>query len=387
MWKITQASVQGRGHVKKNIPCQDKTFSICQNNVNVIVLADGAGSASLSHIGADGVTKNIGIYLCNNFDILFNQIDANNVRDALFKEIDDTIASLSKTYQCEPTDLASTLLAVAVKDESYLNIHLGDGVIGFYNGKDIKVASNPENGEFANTTCFTTSSNAKNHLRLFKGNLKDITGFLMFSDGPEPILYKYSSQEITPSLIGAFKDMLVYGPSELEKNLLDTLKTIRNYVIDDCSIIMMAKSPSENKSEIRPVIDNPYNHDYELDNYEIDCNLNGFSKQSAQKLKSMTRETISEEADEDCIRKSWTTTHGEKISIHDANMKINSVESFMGSSTQLNSFHDTNKDKTSKHYKKNKSKENSLNRYACISLLIIFALSLIMVIIYLSKTN
>jgi hypothetical protein len=385
MWKIAQASVQGRGHVINNIPCQDKTFSICQNNVNAIVLADGAGSASLSHIGADGVTKNIGIYLCNNFDVLFNQSDANNVRDTLFEVVDDTIASLSKINQCEPSDLASTLLAVAVKDESYFILHLGDGVIGFYNGKDIKVASNPYNGEFANTTCFTTSNNAKSHLRLFKGNLNDITGFLMFSDGPEPILYKHNNQEITPSLLDAFNDMQLSESCEIENNLFETLNTIRNHVVDDCSIIMMAKLTSEIKTEIKPVINN-LRGDNEHDNKEQNINQTEFSKPSARKTNRMENKggTMSDDIDEDKVRKSWTVTHEEDTSIYNANVKDDTEGSIEKCSTQPNIILDTNNDSTSGRFKRDKNKEIFFKWVICILLLTIAVLSLIL---YLSSSK
>lgn len=242
MWKFAQASVQGRGHVNNNVPCQDKTFTISQNNVCSIVLADGAGSASLSHIGAEGTTKTVGAYLCENFDRLYEQNDANIARELLMESIKTELTNLSLINQCEIKDLASTLLAVAVKDEHYIILHIGDGVIGLYDGESIKVASMPENGEFANSTFFTTSNNAKNHLRLFKGRLKNIVGFIMFSDGPEPILCHHKEKEITPSLTQAFDDIKTIERAEVEYNLLATLNLIKNRVTDDCSIVMMSKS-------------------------------------------------------------------------------------------------------------------------------------------------
>ena len=47
MWKTLQCAVQGRSHIKTEIPCQDKTFTSIENGVSVIALADGAGSANL----------------------------------------------------------------------------------------------------------------------------------------------------------------------------------------------------------------------------------------------------------------------------------------------------------------------------------------------------
>ena len=42
MWKIVQCAVQGRSHIKADIPCQDKTFALVKNEVYVMALADGA---------------------------------------------------------------------------------------------------------------------------------------------------------------------------------------------------------------------------------------------------------------------------------------------------------------------------------------------------------
>ena len=43
LWKSVCCAVQGRGHAKNNIPCQDKVAKLEANGVHVIVLADGAG--------------------------------------------------------------------------------------------------------------------------------------------------------------------------------------------------------------------------------------------------------------------------------------------------------------------------------------------------------
>ena len=59
MWKKVHCAVQGRGHTKNQVPCQDKTFCYQENGVLVAALADGAGSAKLSHYGAACVTEYI----------------------------------------------------------------------------------------------------------------------------------------------------------------------------------------------------------------------------------------------------------------------------------------------------------------------------------------
>ncbi len=47
MWNIIQCAVKGRSHEKVNMPCQDKTYALFENDVQTIALADGAGSAKI----------------------------------------------------------------------------------------------------------------------------------------------------------------------------------------------------------------------------------------------------------------------------------------------------------------------------------------------------
>ena len=71
MWSSVQCAVQGRSHVISNTPCQDKTFHMSEDDTEVIALADGAGSAKLSHFGAELVTKRICELLVKQFRIYY----------------------------------------------------------------------------------------------------------------------------------------------------------------------------------------------------------------------------------------------------------------------------------------------------------------------------
>ena len=75
MWNIIQCAVKGRSHEKVNMPCQDKTYALFENDVQTIALADGAGSAKLSHFGAETVTRCICEEMVQKFDDYFNNED------------------------------------------------------------------------------------------------------------------------------------------------------------------------------------------------------------------------------------------------------------------------------------------------------------------------
>lgn len=244
MWKVAQATVQGRRHILYDIPCQDKTYFVQKQGVCVIALADGAGSAKLSHLGAECVVEDVSNLLADRFDSFYEQSDPDIVRCELMSSILDKLRLRAESIRCTLGDLASTLLCVAVsEDDRFLIAHLGDGVIGYQDGECIKVASIPDNGEFCNTTVFTTTRGAEKSIKLFKGTLREsMKGFVLFSDGVESVLYKRNRNEISQSLLPVFDDLNQLDSSEVEQNLFETLNEIRNHTQDDCSIIVMSKS-------------------------------------------------------------------------------------------------------------------------------------------------
>lgn len=67
-----ELSRQGTGHLREGIPCQDKTLALSSNGINCIALADGAGSARLSHVGAQVTIETVGNALCKSFDAFFH---------------------------------------------------------------------------------------------------------------------------------------------------------------------------------------------------------------------------------------------------------------------------------------------------------------------------
>lgn len=241
MWKVIQCAVQGRGHIKDFTPCQDKTYRYSDDNITVTALADGAGSAKLSHLGAEYITEFICSDLKDNFDIYFNNEDGVAVKNELDTKIKHQITGLAKEIKCEPRDLASTLLAVAVKEGNYILLHIGDGVIGYTKDDELKVASQPENGEFVNTTIFTTSQEVLRTMRLMKGKLGKINGFILMSDGSEASLYDKKEKKIA-SALGRIIKMLTFLPEKkAEAQLTDGFySVVRNATHDDCSISIMA---------------------------------------------------------------------------------------------------------------------------------------------------
>ena len=253
-WKSVCCAVQGRGHVKKNIPCQDKVAWRAENNVHVIALADGAGSAEFSHYGAECVVNRMTAFVADRFFEIIAQADARKVTQEILSVALQALNNEAELRRCALKDLASTLLIAAVGDENFFLAHLGDGVIGYINDAGLKVATTPDNGEFSNETIFITSANAAAHLRIYKGALNSISSFVLMSDGTEQSLYNKRKKTLAPAVKRLMHRTTLIDAEILTPQLEEALSTVvAENTQDDCSIAILAK----NSEQLPPLKDLP----------------------------------------------------------------------------------------------------------------------------------
>ena len=144
-------------------------------------------------------------------------------------------------------DLAATFLAVAVSADKFLIAHVGDGVIGLRKDGELKVASAPDNDEFANETTFMTSERAAESMRLLRGSTSGVDGFIVMSDGTESTLYNRHTRTLAPAC-GTLMAAVATAPPRRakhpknEKLLRKFVSTvIANGTKDDCSIGILAR--------------------------------------------------------------------------------------------------------------------------------------------------
>ena len=254
-WKNAALAVQGKDHIETNTPCQDSVSTRQFNGVFAMALGDGAGSKKASHIGSKLITDKITTLLTKNFDqylILMEQSELKAsafesydlLREPLINELTKELNNyIIKNADIQFTDLASTLLFYAQKNDTYIMGHLGDGMIlGLVNEagrQHLKVMSYPDNGEEANITFFITNDNVKEHFRIYTGKNQHLQGILMMSDGPEEVLY--SPQDgVHPNAYAIFQNFHSTIPSkyvEILKSLLE--KEISRFSYDDLSLNML----------------------------------------------------------------------------------------------------------------------------------------------------
>lgn len=243
---ILDLTIQGRAHIRDNIPCQDKTATLERHGVHCITLADGAGSARLSHLGAQAIVNNVAELLCESFDTFYFAPTAGDVNRSIAEYVLDELHKTAEKHSCELNDLSSTLLFVAVKKDKYIVGQVGDGVIAYCREGKLEIAVKPDTGEFVNTTHFTTSPNLTHHLRLFKGDMSGLTGFVIMSDGTAESLYLRRTGELS-QIVKRIIDATYCKNKEYSiRELLEFFqKSILMRTTDDCSIAVLSNFKSD----------------------------------------------------------------------------------------------------------------------------------------------
>lgn len=242
MWHTQTAAVTGSGHQRQGMPCQDKTWALTENGVTAIALADGAGSARLSHLGAKIAVQTICQTLCSRFDDLYGAATPAEMRMAALREVRRRIWERAAELGAAAGDLACTLLAVAVRGDTYLVVHVGDGVIGYQKNGKLLVASQPQNGEFSNATTFVTSGDVLQKARVKRGRQPQLEGFVLMSDGCEAALYQKKKAAVAPLVTRLFQRAELLGEGTSNELLRMTLAgVISQRTRDDCSLAILTR--------------------------------------------------------------------------------------------------------------------------------------------------
>ena len=242
MWHTQSAVVTGRGHRLRQLPGQDRTFTLEENGVTAAALADGAGSAPLSHEGAEQAVRTACRVLCRQFEVFSGPASAFEMRRTVLEAVQAAICRRAEELGTRPAALACTLLAVAVKGDRYLVFHVGDGVIGYQRDGVVRVASGPRNGEFANTTTFVTSLDALPRSRALRGRQPGLEGFVLMSDGCEAALYHKGREKLAPLVGRLLQRAELFSPEVSEGQLRAvTGEVIARRTQDDCSLVLVSR--------------------------------------------------------------------------------------------------------------------------------------------------
>lgn len=197
------ASTVGTSHLAGGVPCQDCHYHLTVNDadsraVAILVLSDGAGSASEAETGAK--------LACHTFArLVADYIEGGGRVEKIGRElaarwISGVIYRLSlKSWDRErhPRDYACTLLAAICGEKASVFLQIGDGAIVISDGWTTtwRHVFWPQHGEFANTTNFVTSEDALEVME-FHVTLDPVAEIALFSDGLENLLLRKANKSV-----------------------------------------------------------------------------------------------------------------------------------------------------------------------------------------------
>ena len=175
-------AVKGAAHMQQNIPCQDK-YSVCTiSAVTAVVLCDGAGSCSHSHLGAQAVSSGVARFLAEYYPLC-----AGDSESVICERVIEAAQLALKHLDYPLFALSCTLVFFVTDGAGFLCGNLGDGRIFRLDGS-AALLLDAERGEFHGETYFVTSRNAAFHLNLRRGILGKST-FVLVTDGAGDLLY------------------------------------------------------------------------------------------------------------------------------------------------------------------------------------------------------
>jgi len=234
-WKKFTLSIRGRLHEKEGVPCQDRVVGMSYGSFAALALSDGAGSASLSHIGSKIVTNTFLHFLKANFSEVYEK-DSGYLQ--VIERIRYNLERQAKKFNVPVKEFSSTLIGLALNNEKLFFIHVGDGIAGFVDTSGAKVLSKGAKGEFDNETYFVTSEEAENTMVCLKDRTSEnISAFFLMSDGASRILFDKKMNAFAPAF---WKIMLWMDNCDyrcLKKIVGNSLKALpAHYIYDDFSI-------------------------------------------------------------------------------------------------------------------------------------------------------
>ncbi|MFS0576646.1 PP2C family serine/threonine-protein phosphatase [Sporosarcina sp. 179-K 3D1 HS] len=243
-WRSSSAYTRGTSHAEWGTPCQDRAVHNELDGAHAIILADGAGSYEHSHLGAERVVTKLAYYLCDRFDRL-NTLESRDIAGELHAYLHEQLNVLVLDHDRNKEEFSSTLLFVVTKGEDYIAGHVGDGIIVKYEGGNTEILSEPENGLYENETYFVSMDALHEHFRIYRGTVKEDSGFAIMSDGSAASFYS-KSQGLDTQNLGVIIDHFQKATTNtFSEDLNALLIALIENTDDDCSIAVLAASKGD----------------------------------------------------------------------------------------------------------------------------------------------
>lgn len=197
-WQAAGISVQGISHLKNRVPCQDAhIWRKVSGEAIVLAVADGAGSAPLSQVGA----ARAAVAAVDWVDELLkeawpaNKAEWRQLLAASLQTAHESVRASAERRKVPARELATTLIVAVATPGLAAAIQVGDGacVVVSDTGEVIALTA-PHHSEFVNETIFFTSPD---YLDVAQFGLcaRRISGIAALSDGLQLLALKMPEAE------------------------------------------------------------------------------------------------------------------------------------------------------------------------------------------------
>lgn len=190
-WRVVASSVRGVGHERSGLPCQDAhAWRVRPEGALILAVADGAGSAAHSDIGAQ-IAVETAVMTLYAHPVLPSAADSEQYwADHLLSVMEgvrSVVEAEAVARALEVRELASTLILLVAQPGLLAVAQIGDGAVVAQNREGgLFAVTTPQNGEFANETVFLVSPDAFETAQatVWRGALAHVA---VFSDGLQNI--------------------------------------------------------------------------------------------------------------------------------------------------------------------------------------------------------
>lgn len=211
---VLGASVTGEAHARIGLPCQDAFHTLVRDDVLVVAVADGLGSAAHSDVGAATASAAAALRAID-----FSDGDPCRAAVEGIVAAREALETLATDDGYTLTDLACTLI-VAVAAERIGIGHVGDGAAIGLSGEEHYVLSPPGPTEYINEVDALTSTDWVDNVRCV-GCSDRIDALGLFTDGCQHAAVRRENGSLRAHA-GFFAPLFAYvrsGVSAVDGNL------------------------------------------------------------------------------------------------------------------------------------------------------------------------
>jgi hypothetical protein len=249
-WRTAGASVRGSSHERAGLSCQDShRWAAVREDILVVTVADGAGSASLAEVGATAAAEAAVEHVCRKLTAIESDLPPDEggagwcalLMEALGASR-GAVEAQAKARALPLCDLASTLIVAIAGPEAVAAVQVGDGaVVAGTTDSQVFAVTQPTRGEYLNETIFLTSAGVLETVQpqVWRGRLAHLA---VFSDGLQMVALHLADDQPHPGFfLPLFRFLKTQSnPVQAQQALASFLASprLREHTEDDVTLFL-----------------------------------------------------------------------------------------------------------------------------------------------------